>query len=892
MYPILFDETETAFTSNGIGRLIDATHCTVTEELNGQYELEMQYPITGQHYADITEDRYILVRHDDDTMDLQPFQIYKISRPLNGIVTVYAQHISYQLSKMIVMPFTATSCLTALAALSSHIVGTNPFTFSTDIITAADFELTEPKSVRAVLGDILEVYGGEFEWDGFSVTLHSQRGQATGTTIRYGKNLSALEKVSDISNEWTGIVPYWKSGDGGTCVTLPEQVIWGTQPAAFGRKMAIAVNFSDKFKSRPTVSQLRSAATAYVSENCSTGVPESVEFSFVPLWQTEEYKDIAILQRLAIGDLTTVQYEELGVSATAEIVSVQYDVLAERYDTMTIGKIQANLASTISQAVQEIKDEVPTLSVMNQAITEATDLITGGLGGNIVLNKNADGKPFEFLILDDDEISTALNLWRFNIAGLGHSSNGYNGPYDTAITMDGKINANFITTGTLSADLITAGHMSADRIQGGTLTLGGANNVDGVLEIYNAQNRLCGSWDKDGITLLSGTIGGWTIYPSAISSDAGSGVTAVGVQLTAPAAASDKILQSTIAGHTAMYIAANGEAWITEMASPCTFDKNVEFDGGVMLAAGTNNQFTCYQPSTFYGDVAFYENASATTAESVSFYIPTVFDENASFNSSLFAGGGAEVTGTLSLWPQGSYGQNGTEIYIRSGILYVGWTRQNSTSFVPAANSSMTLGSQWTAWSKLYTDDAQINNDLDVDGDATIDGALTVTGNIGTSGAIWLGSNSIASNGNTLYMNTVYASTGSFSPSNGGIDLGTQSSPWNMVYSLNGYTQTSDERSKHDIAYLDGKAVDLIMGVTPVSFRYNEDPAQEHYGLIAQDVKMVMDRLKIAKDAFGGYVDGETLGLRYDEFIAPLILTVQRQQEEIDELKRLIKEGK
>ena len=156
MKPILYPVSETQFRNNGLGRLSDAVKCLVTEERNGQYELELQYPITGIHYTDIVEERIIAARHDDSD-DIQPFRIYKITRPMNGIVTVNARHISYQLSKVVVMPFTAGSCQGALAGLVRNSVGDCPFNIWTDKLVNADFSVEQPSSFSALLGVFLDL---------------------------------------------------------------------------------------------------------------------------------------------------------------------------------------------------------------------------------------------------------------------------------------------------------------------------------------------------------------------------------------------------------------------------------------------------------------------------------------------------------------------------------------------------------------------------------------------------------------------------------------------------------------------------------------------------------------------------------------------------------------
>ena len=463
MKPILFPADETQFVSNGLGRLSDAISCKVTEERNGQYELELQYPVTGKHYDAICEERIIAARH-DDTGDIQPFRIYKITRPMNGKVTVNARHISYQLSKVVVMPFTAQSCVAALQGMNSHSLGDNPFTMWTDKSLSAPFKIEVPSSFRSMLGgvqgSILDVYGpGEFEWDKYTVKFYSRRGQDTNVTIRYGKNLTDLKKTTDMSNVWTGVVPYWAGTDDANnpiVVTLSAPV-YASTVSDYAYKLLVPVDFSGSFEEKPAEAQLRQKAEQYVQNNADSSIPASIDISFVALWQTEEYKNVAPLQRLQLCDTVTVHHRGLGIDTTAKIVSVTYDVLLERYEKMTLGEVKTSLGDAIREMATEAVRDVPTTSAMQQAIQKATNLITGGLGGHVVLTMNANGQPEEILILDTDSIDTAVEVLRINRNGIGFSSHGYEGPFESAWTLDGHFVADFITTGNLNAALITTG---------------------------------------------------------------------------------------------------------------------------------------------------------------------------------------------------------------------------------------------------------------------------------------------------------------------------------------------------------------------------------------------------------------------------------------------------
>ena len=466
MIPILYESTETNFTSNGLGRLPDATECIVTEERNGAYELRMMYPIDGLHFSDIQINRFIYAVPADGK-GKQPFRIYSISKPLNGIVEINAEHVSYQLSHIPVSPFEAGSLAAALVGLKDNAAEACPFTFWTDKTVTGNFKVTEPVSLRSRLGGVegslLDVYGtGEYEFDHYTVKLHLHRGTNNGVTLRYGKNITDIKQEENIANTYTGVMPYWKGDVDGTetTVTLPEKVLHSANASNFPYQRTIPLDLSSNFENQPTEAQLRSAANSYMTSN-NIGVPAvSIDVSFIALWQTEEYKDVANLERVNLCDTVTVEFPALGVSAQAKVVKTEYDVLRDRYQSLELGDAKTNFTQTLSAEISSnasIVKQLPTKSYMQKAVDHATELITGGLGGHVVMKTNADGEPEEILIMDTDDVNTAVNVIRINQAGIGFSTDGYDGPFSTAWTIDGHFVADFIDTGNLNATLITTG---------------------------------------------------------------------------------------------------------------------------------------------------------------------------------------------------------------------------------------------------------------------------------------------------------------------------------------------------------------------------------------------------------------------------------------------------
>lgn len=458
MIPVLYASTETMFTTNGIGRLADAISCTVTEERNGIYELEMEYPIDGIHFSEIHEDRIIFAKPYDGAMVNQAFRIYKISRPISGVVTVSAEHISYLLNKMVVMPFTASSCREAMSSIAANAASECPFTFTTDKEVNAQFNLEEPKPIRSLLGgeqgSILGVYGtGEYEFNNFDVILRVNRGQNRGVTLRYGKNITDLVRSTDMTNAYTGIVPFWKNDE--TIVTLPERVVFSTHTSDFAYRIIKPVDFSSEWDAPPTWGQLRARAQKYVKDNEGWVLNDNISVSFVNLADTLEYEDVANLEQVHLCDVIKIIYTKLGVEVEAKVVKTEWNVLKDRYNKIEIGNTRTNLYQTITEETSDVIIPQVT-SHMQSALAYAQKLMQGGLGGYVVTTTNADGEPQEILIMNTPDINTATKVMRWNLGGIAFSD-GYDAVPRTAWTIDGHFVADFIDTGTLTADIIRTG---------------------------------------------------------------------------------------------------------------------------------------------------------------------------------------------------------------------------------------------------------------------------------------------------------------------------------------------------------------------------------------------------------------------------------------------------
>ena len=558
--------------SNGVGVLTDCISCLVSEERNAEYELTLVYPVEGAHYADLRQ-RAVIMAKPNPISDSQPFRIYRITRPLSGKVTVYAQHLSYDLDGITLKPFSCDTAPQTFRAIPSQAMTPNLYTFWTDKTTEGKFSYTEPKTVRQILGgesgSILDVCGsGDYEFDRYTVRFHTDRGADRGVTIRYGKNLTDIKQEENCSSVCTGIVPYWTDSDGNTMFLESDPIVKAEGTYDFTRTKP--VDFSEEFDDRPTEDQLRAAAERYVKAN-KIGIPTvSLDVSFVQLEQSEEYKDIAQLERVLLCDTVTVQFEKLGVHATARINKTEFDVLKNRYKSVEIGDAQVNLAETINRLSEEIQQQARKRnSAMQDAISKATELITGNRGGYVILHSSTGGQaPDEILIMDTPDIKTAQKVWRWNHAGLGYSSTGYNGTFGLAMTIDGQIVADFITAGVLSASLLKTGVFEVTDANGNTLFSADSDNNKvrignwwvsgnrrGLYANWTSENVRCrvspeysadanfleltvndetrfsvtgqgilhaiGAAIEGELTSASGTIGGWTLSDNALTSQNG-----------------------------------------------------------------------------------------------------------------------------------------------------------------------------------------------------------------------------------------------------------------------------------------------------------------------------------------------------------------------------------
>lgn len=480
MIPILYAASETDFTTNGIGLLTDAVSCTVTEERNGAYEATLVYPAKG-HLAEYIAEDAIIKAKANDTDEPQLFRIYKSGKQIGSNTTWNAEHISYELTGNPVERFSISgvNAEQALNSLLAAAVFKHKYTAISDITTVNGTSIADVVSVRKALGgvegSILDTWGGEYHFNNYRIELLKARGADNGVTIEYGKNLTDAKQERNIANIVTAIFPYAKYTPEGeeseVYVSLKEKTLVHAGAADYAYKRCEIVDFSSEWESGTIITEdmLRAKAETYL-EKISTEPDINITLSYAQLKKTKDYKNIQVMESVALCDTVTVRIDKLQIEATAKIVKAKYDSLKERYDTMEIGGVRTNLTKQLTATQQEVTESIKKNQTraeqikkqIEQTIVDVTAAITGNSGGYVVLYPEKN--PQEIYILDQPELSKAKNVWRWNLAGLGHSSTGVNGKFTTAITADGQIVANFITAGELTGAILKAGTVYAEAL--------------------------------------------------------------------------------------------------------------------------------------------------------------------------------------------------------------------------------------------------------------------------------------------------------------------------------------------------------------------------------------------------------------------------------------------
>lgn len=464
---LLYGQNETAFADNGIGALTDALSCIVTEERNGAFELEMRYPISGQHYSDLAF-RNIIYAKPNPYDSHQPFRIYRITRPLDGIVTVYAWHISYDLNGIPVRPFHTYTLSGVLAALQTNAALVNGFTYSTDKDAGmpGEIQTVAPLSVRNILGgmegSILQTFRGEYKFDKFNVSLLTNRGVSRGIVLRYGKNIIGLNADENFTNMYTGVAPYWAGND--ATVVLPETVVFA--PGVYDFERILTLDLSAAFTDQPTEDELRAAASAYI-ENNGIGVPtDSVEI---------DYAMDSTIEEIMLCDTLSAVCVPMGITVTAKCVRTVYDAILERYQSITLGSIRSNIADSYVANTQRLVNRIQTIEADYATNGEAREIAQEEIRNDTSIIQRAESiiasALEEYVKTSDYETFRNSIETQFTIMA-GEIEAGFTSTADSISTLSGSTSESFASIYSFIRLLATITDEHGTIVQQGGIVIG------------------------------------------------------------------------------------------------------------------------------------------------------------------------------------------------------------------------------------------------------------------------------------------------------------------------------------------------------------------------------------------------------------------------------------
>jgi len=508
---IAYEQNETSFNHNGVAVLDDvlSSKPKIVEELNGTYNFECSITIRNNNkHNRIKKD--MIIKADDNY-----FRIRESNKTFNSVY-IFAKQIFFDNEYNFLEDVRPTN-LSGAGALSwifSHTQYSHDFTPLSDIQAAGTAYYTRKDVVAAVMSEansFLKTWGGEMELDKFIVKILQRRGLDRGVVIRYGKNLIGIEETMDLYGTYTRIMPVGYD-ENNNPVLLPEKYVDSQYINNYPFPRILAKEFNDikvDQENNVTLEDVYTKLREEVAKLYESGIDLpffNYKVNFKDLRDTDEYKDFAVLERVYMGDTVTIKHERIGIDLKARVIKTTKEYNAAKrkwqYKEIELGQFKPDIITQSKSDLSDVKNYIEIQkSDYEKAIENATNLITGSNGGNVVIRRDANGQPCEILVMDTTDIMTAQNVWRLNLGGFGHSSTGINGPYNTAITQDGKIVAAFIYGLVISGEQITTGYITSTdgkisigidsgtgiEITGGAFRLTNGNNtvvIDGEHNIF------------------------------------------------------------------------------------------------------------------------------------------------------------------------------------------------------------------------------------------------------------------------------------------------------------------------------------------------------------------------------------------------------------------------
>lgn len=451
----LYDKNEKDFTHNGLGILKDVLMCTCTEVLNGKYDLELEYPIHGFLIENIVEENIVKAPVGNPSGEDQLFRIKLITKQLKKI-KVYATHIFYDLSDNFLVDVAPTDKNgdSALNWMLQRTVYANDFNCSSDIEKIASARYVRRNFVEAIIGEdnaFINRWGGELHRNNKYFEMNTNKGKNRGVQIRYGKNMKEITWDIDITGVVTRIYPQGFDG-----LFLPELYIDSPLIENYIHPKIQKIEFSEiqvdeenGITKEMALEELRQEVYKQYNEGIDKPTI-TIQVDFLELSRTEEYKTLyKSMEKIYLGDFVDAIVPHLNLNEKLKVISTTYDVLAKKYTEFEMSnsdKKERNFINSTKALISKL--EKIDSNVLNSAKQDATSKIVNAMGGYVYKTRN------ELFIMDNENPKEAQKVWRWNINGLGYSSTGISGPYGIAMTSDGQIVADYITTGQMAIERI------------------------------------------------------------------------------------------------------------------------------------------------------------------------------------------------------------------------------------------------------------------------------------------------------------------------------------------------------------------------------------------------------------------------------------------------------
>ncbi|MBS0691983.1 phage tail spike protein [Enterococcus faecalis] len=499
LIPVIFKPGEKDFTTNGLGRLIDATRCEITEEANGKYELEMDYPAISR-FSDYFENGYQIKAKPND---LEEYHIFEIKQTFKDTFTnsivIYAQSRTYKLGNRQVRLVTVDNRngAEAMRLIEQNMDEPCDIKLHSDINTASSTVFEARNVLNCIAGEqgsLLQYWGGEIKREPFKLSLLRRRGRDNVGTVRYGKDLKGLTIKFDWQSIVTKVLPFaeLQSGADGTSQRIYGNAVKSEYITKYPDVYAQYVQFTEDQGVKDLSSLNKVAGKYFTTLYPGSDKPKvSIELEIEKLTDSEEAKEFAKMRNYNLFDTFTVYHKFYDIDIQTKVTGIVYDALAEKTIKITAGDIQVAFYKQQSQDFQEAIKTLTKKDYMSNFIDYITDLINGVKGGSIL--QYPKNRPHTLYFMDTDSTDTAKNVIAINNQGIGFSTTGWKGPFRNAWTIDGILNADFIRAGKIRSDIFE----TSFNAYGDILRL-----VNGALQAWNGKTKIMeltrkgmGFWD-------------------------------------------------------------------------------------------------------------------------------------------------------------------------------------------------------------------------------------------------------------------------------------------------------------------------------------------------------------------------------------------------------------